>query len=249
MNTLKYASRARNIVNRPMVNMDPQEQLIAALKGEVQALRAENLQLRNVIRSVGRDSPFLCFFGDRTALEGGSGGGQRITISTSHHHHHPTKFLSPSRSSGDNIVDITSIRFRDQNSTSCLLDGMGWSHGNYRSENGIPLPSTDSLGDTPSNPWEEEEEEDEVSPCVVVNEIPRAYSSHYSMASCFRSDHHYCGDSLNRTCLQRKSSCTVSNFLEIPQKKSDFSNAPRHVPYVVQWKATGSRKGRRCCKS
>ncbi|KAI9152673.1 hypothetical protein H9P43_009469 [Blastocladiella emersonii ATCC 22665] len=44
--TLRYASRAKRIRNRPYVNVDPREQLIARLKREVDALKTENAQLK-----------------------------------------------------------------------------------------------------------------------------------------------------------------------------------------------------------
>ena len=36
MNTLRYANRARNIRNKPIVNRDPHAALIAQLKNELQ---------------------------------------------------------------------------------------------------------------------------------------------------------------------------------------------------------------------
>ena len=47
-----YADRARKIVNKPIVNLDPTAQLIAALKKQVQDLQIEIAQIR------GSDSPF-----------------------------------------------------------------------------------------------------------------------------------------------------------------------------------------------
>mmetsp|Transcript_20519 Transcript_20519/g.17908 ORF Transcript_20519/g.17908 Transcript_20519/m.17908 type:complete len:167 (-) Transcript_20519:3444-3944(-) len=41
LNTLKYASRARNIKNKPIVNRDPQSTLIANLKQQVYELQNE----------------------------------------------------------------------------------------------------------------------------------------------------------------------------------------------------------------
>lgn len=41
LNTLKYASRARNIKNKPVINRDPQSAMISALKQEVSTLKAE----------------------------------------------------------------------------------------------------------------------------------------------------------------------------------------------------------------
>jgi hypothetical protein len=44
--TLRYANRARNIKNKPVVKMDPREQLINRLKHEVKFLKAENAYFR-----------------------------------------------------------------------------------------------------------------------------------------------------------------------------------------------------------
>ncbi|GIX80773.1 kinesin-like protein KIF12 [Caerostris darwini] len=46
LNTLRYASRAKKIKTKPMVRMDPREQLIISLKREVRVLRMENSFLR-----------------------------------------------------------------------------------------------------------------------------------------------------------------------------------------------------------
>ncbi|KAG8184714.1 hypothetical protein JTE90_013100 [Oedothorax gibbosus] len=46
INTLRYASRAKKIKTKPMVRMDPREQLIMSLKREVRVLRMENSFLR-----------------------------------------------------------------------------------------------------------------------------------------------------------------------------------------------------------
>ncbi|KAI9220464.1 P-loop containing nucleoside triphosphate hydrolase protein [Blastocladiella britannica] len=51
--TLRYASRAKRIRNRPVVQMDPREELIAKLKAEVKRLRTENEQLRGTFEGGG----------------------------------------------------------------------------------------------------------------------------------------------------------------------------------------------------
>lgn len=38
LNTLKYASRARNIKNKPVINRDPNSALIESLKEQISAL-------------------------------------------------------------------------------------------------------------------------------------------------------------------------------------------------------------------
>jgi hypothetical protein len=49
LSTLNYATRARNIQNRPMIQMDPKEQLIFNLRQEAKLLRLENEFLRQQI--------------------------------------------------------------------------------------------------------------------------------------------------------------------------------------------------------
>ncbi|CAG9310966.1 unnamed protein product [Blepharisma stoltei] len=49
LNTLKYASRARHIKNKPIVNRDPQSAMIAQLRQEVFALKQEIMNYRKVI--------------------------------------------------------------------------------------------------------------------------------------------------------------------------------------------------------
>ncbi|KAF6206386.1 hypothetical protein GE061_017619 [Apolygus lucorum] len=50
INTLRYASRAKRIRNKPIVVMDPREALIVSLKREVSALQNENDHLRTALR-------------------------------------------------------------------------------------------------------------------------------------------------------------------------------------------------------
>ena len=45
MNTLRYANRAKNIKNKPVVNMDPRALEIQRLEKEVQRLRAQLLKI------------------------------------------------------------------------------------------------------------------------------------------------------------------------------------------------------------
>ena len=44
MSTIKYASRARNIKNKPIVNRDPQSALVTQLRQEI-------IQLKKIIQS------------------------------------------------------------------------------------------------------------------------------------------------------------------------------------------------------
>lgn len=53
LNTLKYASRARNIKNKPVVNTDPHSAMIALLKGEISALKSEVLSYQTILSASG----------------------------------------------------------------------------------------------------------------------------------------------------------------------------------------------------
>ena len=55
LNTLKYASRARNIKNKPVINRDPQSAIISQLKQEVQLLKQEIKTYQKVLSSSGNE--------------------------------------------------------------------------------------------------------------------------------------------------------------------------------------------------
>lgn len=57
MNTLKYASRAKKIKNRPVINMNPNEALIAHLRHEIKILREEISVLRRGTSSPNSSMP------------------------------------------------------------------------------------------------------------------------------------------------------------------------------------------------
>ncbi|XP_023215681.1 kinesin-like protein KIF12 isoform X2 [Centruroides sculpturatus] len=57
LNTLRYASRAKRIKTKPIIRMDPREQLILSLKREVKLLRMENDFLRQQL-NIGGDVTF-----------------------------------------------------------------------------------------------------------------------------------------------------------------------------------------------
>ena len=46
VNTLRYAARARNIRNKPVINRDPVAAQIAHMRQQLAALRAENQGLK-----------------------------------------------------------------------------------------------------------------------------------------------------------------------------------------------------------
>lgn len=53
LNTLKYASRARNIKNKPIVNRDPNSALIAQLRQQVYELQREVVGYKKVLTNQG----------------------------------------------------------------------------------------------------------------------------------------------------------------------------------------------------
>nr|CAB3259002.1 kinesin-like protein KIF12 [Phallusia mammillata] len=57
LNTLRYAKRARKIKNKPVVRIDPREELILKLQREMKLLRQENHFLRNQLEFPQREKP------------------------------------------------------------------------------------------------------------------------------------------------------------------------------------------------
>lgn len=51
LNSLKYASRARNIKNKPVVNRDPQSAIISQLKQQIYELQSELIQYKKLVSS------------------------------------------------------------------------------------------------------------------------------------------------------------------------------------------------------
>jgi len=51
MNTLRYANRARNIKNKPVVNRDPNAAQVAHLRQQLAAAKAENNMLKGMLRT------------------------------------------------------------------------------------------------------------------------------------------------------------------------------------------------------
>eukprot|EP00794_Sanderia_malayensis_P014072 gene14072-15539_t len=56
LNTLRYAKRAKNIKNKPIIKMDPREQLIISMKREMKLLKAENNYFRAQLNIPSSDS-------------------------------------------------------------------------------------------------------------------------------------------------------------------------------------------------
>jgi seryl-tRNA synthetase len=57
INALKYASRARYIKNKPIVNMDPEAQRFVEMQSEIQALREELHRQRSALLSAMSATP------------------------------------------------------------------------------------------------------------------------------------------------------------------------------------------------
>ena len=57
LSTVKYASRARNIKNKPVVNRDPNSMLIESLRTQIQQLQFEVGIFTNLIKTSGLDMP------------------------------------------------------------------------------------------------------------------------------------------------------------------------------------------------
>ena len=55
LNTLKYASKAMNIKNKPVINRDPQQAHILKLRGIISDLEKENSELKKVLSEKGYD--------------------------------------------------------------------------------------------------------------------------------------------------------------------------------------------------
>jgi kinesin family protein 4/21/27 len=53
LNSLKYASKAMNIKNTPIVNRDPQSALIAQLRGRIAELESDNRKFKQLLNAKG----------------------------------------------------------------------------------------------------------------------------------------------------------------------------------------------------
>ncbi|XP_071848159.1 uncharacterized protein [Apostichopus japonicus] len=77
LSTLRYATRARRIKNKPVVRMDPREKLILSLKREVKLLRAENQYLRQRIEYPAQEPEVQMGITKERPLQSGKGGQNR----------------------------------------------------------------------------------------------------------------------------------------------------------------------------
>ncbi|XP_076333156.1 kinesin-like protein KIF12 [Tachypleus tridentatus] len=77
ISTLRYASRAKRIKTKPIVRMDPREQLIMSLKREVKLLRMENTYLRQQTNLVNGINVIMNQGGREITIEDGSIGNQK----------------------------------------------------------------------------------------------------------------------------------------------------------------------------
>jgi len=57
LSTLNYATRTMNIKNKPMVQMDPKEQIIFNLKKEIQLIKMENEYLKEQVMRLNGGQP------------------------------------------------------------------------------------------------------------------------------------------------------------------------------------------------
>ena len=55
LNTIKYASKAMNIKNKPVINRDPQQAHILKLRGIINDLERENCDLKKLMSEKGID--------------------------------------------------------------------------------------------------------------------------------------------------------------------------------------------------
>jgi hypothetical protein len=53
LNTLKYASKAMNIKNKPVINRDPHSAMISQLRQRIKELEEENERLRDLLKGEG----------------------------------------------------------------------------------------------------------------------------------------------------------------------------------------------------
>lgn len=53
LNTLKYASKAMNIKNKPIINRDPHSAMLNQLRQRIKELEDENVKLRDLLKGQG----------------------------------------------------------------------------------------------------------------------------------------------------------------------------------------------------
>lgn len=59
LSTLQYASRARNIKNKPVINRDPNSMLIEALRSQIKHLQFEVGEYQTIVKNQGIEVPDL----------------------------------------------------------------------------------------------------------------------------------------------------------------------------------------------
>lgn len=68
--TLRYANRARNIRNKPVVNRDPNAAQISHLRQRLAAALSENVQLKQRQAAPSLACPFVSFDGSTRSISG-----------------------------------------------------------------------------------------------------------------------------------------------------------------------------------
>ncbi|GIL79398.1 hypothetical protein Vretifemale_8687 [Volvox reticuliferus] len=132
LSTLSYATRAKNIQNRPTVQYDPKEAQIANLRREIELLRQENSYLREQLR-LGGSLPSgadvgASFHAARSAWPLSSAGGGGGDTSSPVNHAHPAwppLTGTDAAGSGGASVGAASIGSRDSSRDSTRDSSLG----------------------------------------------------------------------------------------------------------------------------
>ena len=121
LSTLKYATRARSIENKPVLRVDPKEQLIYNLKREAKLLRIEYVYLRSLLKKHNietTDIPGTAQTGTR------SGGGGRSEVEPSERRQSETKSSTSGRTPAQSALPpgITVSKSAMRNNMGKLLE-------------------------------------------------------------------------------------------------------------------------------
>ena len=57
LSTLNYAARTMNIRNKPLIQMDQKDQIIQEIQSEIEALKKENIYLREQYQRINKGLP------------------------------------------------------------------------------------------------------------------------------------------------------------------------------------------------